>query len=411
MSMPSRFNYGWVVVGAGALMTCVGMGAMLSLAVFLQPISESMGWSRAGVSAAATLDFLCMGVSAFFWGALSDRFGARIVVLSGSALLGIGLVTASQAASLLEFQLLFGILIGVAAGAFYAPMMAVASAWIETNRSLAVSLVSAGMGVAPLTVAPFARALIEAYDWRIAMLVIEILAWALLIPAAFLVRPAPQGSAASASGGVDTPEVEWTAAKAFRTPQFITLALAHFGCCAAHSGPIFHMVSYAMICGIAPMTAVTVYSLAGLAGLGGRLALGVMADRIGAKPVLVGGLFVQALCVATYLAVGQLGEFYALSVVFGLAYGGVMPLYAVLVREFFGAKIMGTVFGAVSAFASLGMALGPWAGGWVFDTFHGYGWLFIGSFGIGLAAVAVALSFPSPHRPSKPSLELGRAAA
>ena len=86
--------------------------------------------------------------------------------------------------------------------------------------------------------------------------------------------------------------------------------------------------------------------------------------------VLVAGLLVQALCIATYLAVFQLGEFYALSVVFGLAYGGVMPLYAVLVREYFGAKIMGTVFGAVSAFASLGMALGPWAGGLVFDTFH-----------------------------------------
>ena len=99
--------------------------------------------------------------------------------------------------------------------------------------------------------------------------------------------------------------------------------------------------------------------------------------------MLVGGLFVQALSVATYLAVGQLGEFYALSVVFGLAYGGVMPLYAVLVREYFGARIMGTVFGAVSAFASLGMALGPLAGGWVFDTFHAYNWLYVGSFGSG----------------------------
>ena len=98
----------------------------------------------------------------------------------------------------------------------------------------------------------------------------------------------------------------------------------------------------------------------------------MLADRLGAKPVLVGGLLVQALAVATYLAVGQLGEFYALSVIFGLAYGGVMPLYAVLVREYFGARIMGRVFGAVSAFASIGMALGPWAGGWVFDTFHAY---------------------------------------
>jgi MFS family permease len=411
MSKPSGFSYGWVVVGAGAMMTCIAFGAMLSLAVFLQPISDAMGWSRSGVSAAATIDFLCMGFAAFFWGALSDRFGTRIVVLAGSLLLGAGLVAASQATSLWQFQLSFGVLIGIAAGSFYAPMVAVASAWIEQHRSLAVALVSAGMGVAPLTVAPSASWLITTYDWRIAMLVIGIASWVLLIPASLLVRPAPQAAAPSTTGGATAPEVQWTAAQAFRTPQFITLALAHFACCAAHSGPIFHMVSYAMICGIAPLTAVTVYSLAGFSGLGGRLLLGAMADRLGAKPVLVGGLFVQALSVATYLAVGQLGEFYALSVVFGLAYGGVMPLYAVLVREYFGARIMGTVFGAVSAFASLGMALGPLAGGWVFDTFHAYSWLYVGSFGIGMAAVAVALSFPSAKRPSEPSLDLKHAAA
>src|ERR1700758_4482163 len=191
MTKVSRIDYGWVVVGAGALMTCVGFGTMLSLAVFLQPISEAMGWSRAGISAAATLDFLGMGFAAFFWGALSDRFGTRIVVLAGSLLLGLGLVTASQAQSLWQFQLLFGGLIGIAAGSFYAPMVAVASAWIEQHRSLAVSLVSAGMGVAPLTIPPPAGWLIEAYDWRTAMLVIGIAAWALLIPASFLVRHAP----------------------------------------------------------------------------------------------------------------------------------------------------------------------------------------------------------------------------
>jgi MFS family permease len=408
MTKTSRFDYGWVVVGAGALMTCVGFGSMLSLAVFLQPISEAMGWSLAGVSAAATLDFLCMGLAAFFWGTLSDRFGTRIVVLCGSLLLGLGLVTASQAQSLWQFQLLFGGLIGIAAGSFYAPMIAVASAWIDKHRSLAVALVSAGMGVAPVTVAPSASWLITTYDWRTAMLVIGIAAWALLIPACFLVRPAPRGAASTAANSAEVPATQWTAAQAFRTPQFIALAGAHFACCAAHSGPIFHMVSYAMVCGIAPLTAVTVYSLAGFSGLGGRLLLGAMADRIGAKPVLVGGLLVQALCIATYLAVAQLGEFYALSVVFGLAYGGVMPLYAVLVREFFGARIMGTVFGAVSAFASLGMALGPWAGGYVFDTFHNYAWLHAGSFAIGLAAVAIALSFPSKHRQP---LDLGRVAA
>jgi MFS family permease len=410
MTPSSRTNYGWVVVAVGALMTCVGFGTMMSLAVFLQPISETMGWSHAGISGAATLDFLAMALAAFFWGAMSDRFGTRIVVLSGGILLAIGLIAASQAQSLWQFQLCFGIVIGIAAGSFYAPMMAIASAWIEKQRSLAVALVSAGMGVAPVTIAPTASWLITTYDWRTAMLVIGIGAGVLLIPASLLVRPAPQesGSAAAATGATETGQTEWTAAQALRTPQFVTLALAHFACCAAHSGPIFHMVSYAMVCGIAPLTAVTVYSLAGLSGLGGRLLLGTLADRIGAKPVLVGGLLVQALSIATYLAVARLGEFYALSVVFGIAYGGVMPLYAVLVREFFGARIMGTVFGAVSAFASLGMALGPWAGGYVYDTFHGYTWLHAGSFAIGLAAVAVALSFPSKRRQP---LDLGRAVA
>src|SRR5260370_29907943 len=115
MSKPTQFSYGWIVVGAGAMMTCVGFGAMLSLAVFLQPISTAMGWSRSGVSAAATIDFLCMGFAAFFWGTLSDRFGTRIVVLAGAVLLGIGLIGASQATRLWQFQFFFGVLIGIAA--------------------------------------------------------------------------------------------------------------------------------------------------------------------------------------------------------------------------------------------------------------------------------------------------------
>src|SRR5580698_9330883 len=107
-------HYGWVIVAVGALMTCVGMGAMFSLAVFLQPMSEATGWSRTGISSAMTLDFLTMGVAAFGWGALSDRFGARIVVLTGALLLGAGLVLASRATSLLAFQLSYGVLVGIA---------------------------------------------------------------------------------------------------------------------------------------------------------------------------------------------------------------------------------------------------------------------------------------------------------
>jgi MFS family permease len=400
-------SYRWVIVGAGALMSCVAIGAMFSLAVFLEPMTGATGWSRAGVSSAMTLNFIVMGVGGFGWGAASDRFGARIVVLSGAVLLGLALVLASRAGSLVEFQVTYGVLVGLAASAFFAPMIAATTAWFETNRSLAVSLVSAGMGVAPMTISPFARWLISTYDWRTAMLVVGLLAWALLLPAAMLVRRPPAAAAAAAAGaGSGSGLADRTgisAARALRSPQFLVLGLTFFACCAAHSGPIFHMVSYALFCGIGPMAAVSIYSVEGLAGLGGRLLLGVLADRFGAKLVLVAGLMVQAFAIVTYVFVSELAEFYALAVIFGTAYGGVMPLYAVLAREYFGQHIMGTVFGAATMLSALGMAFGPLAGGWVFDAFAAYDWLFIGSFAVGLGAVAVALAFPPVRERLQPA--------
>ncbi len=395
-------RYGWVVVAAGALISCVAMGAAFSLAIFLQPIVVDTGWSRTGVSTAATLLFIAMGFSAFGWGWLSDRWGVRPVIIAGVVLLGLGLVATSRAGDLVQFQLLFGILIGTAGGAFYAPLMTIATAWFERHRSLAVALISAGTGMAPLIVAPVVRWLITAYDWRTAMLALGVGATAVVVPAALLIRKPPPAipppGMPTRRGGAVPAQPSMTAAQAFRTPAFAAIALTHFCCCAAHSGPIFHMVTYAIGCGIDPMTAVSVFGVAGLSGLGGRLVFGVSSDRFGVKPVLVTGLLIQAIAAGTYIFVSRLGEFYALAVVFALAYGGVMPLYATLVRDYFGLRIMGTVFGAVSAVANFGMALGPLAGGWAFDTFGGYGWLYIGSFGIGLGAVAVALTFkPAPR--------------
>lgn len=387
-------SYRWVIVGAGALMTCVALGAMFSLAIFQEPIAEETGWSHAGIATAMTLNFIVMGIGGFVWGAASDRFGPRAVVMTGSALLGLALVVASRAETLLAFQLSYGILVGVAASTFFAPMMAATMGWFKENRGLAVSLVSAGMGVAPMTISPFARWLITASDWRTAMLIIGIGAWVLLIPAALLVRrPAEEADEAEANAFTEDGSRP-SLMSVFRSPQFLVLGFTFFACCAAHSGPIFHMVNYASICGIAPMAAVSIYSVEGLAGLGGRILYGTLADRLGVKPVLVAGLAVQAAALATYLLVSELSQFYALAIIFGSAYGGVMPLYAVLAREYFGPKIVGTVLGAATMLSSIGMAFGPLIGGWIFDTYANYSWLFIGSALVGLGAAAIALAFP-----------------
>ncbi|AGB44780.1 MFS transporter [Mesorhizobium sp. CO1-1-7] len=387
-------SYRWVIVAAGALMSCVAIGTMFSLAIFLEPMALDTNWSRAGISSAMTLNFLVMGLGGFAWGALSDRFGARIVVTIGAVLLGLALVLASRAGSLLTFQITYGVLVGLAASAFFAPMIALTSGWFDTNRGLAVSLVSAGMGVAPMTISPLARWLISAYEWRSAMFDIGILAWVLLLPAVLLVRQPPKPVASGAAASRAAEGAGLTVGQALRSPQFIVLGLTFFACCAAHSGPIFHMVSYAMLCGVAPMAAVSIYSVEGLAGLGGRLLYGVLADRLGVKPVLIAGLAIQAIVIAAYLSISQLDQFYMLAVIFGATYGGVMPLYAVLAREYFGQRILGTVFGAATMLSSLGMALGPLAGGMIFDAYASYHWLFIGSALIGLGAAGIAIAFP-----------------
>jgi len=375
-------------------MGCVAIGAMFSLAVFLGPIAAATGWSRAAVSGAMTLDFLVMGVAGFAWGAASDRVGPRIVVLAGAIILGAGLWLASRATSALMFQLGFGVLVGVAAGAFFAPVIATVTGWFDTQRALAVSLVSAGMGMAPLTMSPLAAWLVSHYDWRTAMAGIGSLAWVLLIPAALLVRGAPRPDPSTAAAATEMAKPAPRLAAAFLSAQFIVLGMTFFFCCAAHSGPLFHFVSYAITCGVPMMTAVSVYSVEGLAGLGGRLLFGVAADRLGVKPVLIGGLAVQSIAILTYMFANRASEFYLLGIVFGTAYSGVMPLYAVLAREYFDQRIMGTVFGAAIMLSSLGMALGPVVGGWIFDTYHDYRWLYLSSTAVALAAVAVACAFP-----------------
>ena len=183
--------YRWVIVAAGGLMGCVAIGSMFSLPVFLAPIAQATGWSRTGLSTAMTINFLPLAVAGFGWGILVDRFGPRPVVLSGAVLLGLGIALASRSRSLLEFQLVYGVLVGAGAGAIFAPLMATVTGWFDTQRSLAVSLVSAGMGIAPMTVAPLAARLVSIYDWRTSQLLIAILAWAVLLPAALLVRRPP----------------------------------------------------------------------------------------------------------------------------------------------------------------------------------------------------------------------------
>jgi MFS family permease len=396
--------YRWVIVAAGGLLGCVAIGSMFSLPVLLRPIARDTGWSMTGVSSAMTIGFLAMAFGSMAWGSLSDRLGPRAVVLAGASLLAASLALAAQATSLLPFQLVFGLLVGGSAAAIFAPMMACVTGWFDTHRSLAVSLVSAGMGMAPMTMSPLVAWLVSTTDWRTALEIVAVIAALLMIPAALLVRRPPALARVNAVAEVE-PQSSMSVGEALRSPQFIVLVTTNFFCCAAHSGPIFHTVSYAVSCGIPMMAAVSIYSVEGLAGMGGRVAFGLLGDRFGAKRVLVSGLLLQAFGALAYAFVRDLSAFYAVAAAFGFIYAGVMPRYAVLARENFPLRMMGTVIGGTAMAGSLGMATGPLAGGLIYDAFASYGWLYIGSWAIGLGAFLIAWTF-RPLSRAQPVLAL-----
>jgi MFS family permease len=390
-------RYRWVIVAAGGLLGCVAIGGMFSLPVFLQPIARDTGWSVTGISSAMTIGFLAMAFSSMIWGTLSDRFGPLPVVLTGSVVLAVSLGLASLATSLVVFQFVFGLLVGCAIAAIFAPMMACVTGWFDTHRSLAVSLVSAGMGMAPMTMSPLAAWLVSNHDWRTSMQIVALVVAAIMIPVSLLVRRAPALKGGTSTPSNDPSQSDMTLAQALRSPQFIILLLTNFFCCATHSGPIIHTVSYAISCGIPMIAAVTIYSIEGLAGMGGRIAFGLLGDRFGAKRVLVFGLLAQSFGALGYVFVRELAAFYAVAALFGFIYAGTMPLYAVLVRENFPLRMMGTVIGGTAMAGSLGMATGPLAGGLIYDTFASYAWLYIGSWLMGLGAFLIILTFrPMP---------------
>ena len=420
--------YGWTVLAAAFVIISMSIGMLFTLAVFLKPMEEAMGWSRSSISSVGLLNWVVMGLGGVLAGFISDRIGTRAVVLVGSGLLGLGLVLSSQVSALWQLYVTFGILVAGGVSAFYVPLTVLAIKWFGDRRGMAASVVSAGNGAGILLLSPLTRWLVNELDWRMAFLILGDLAWLVVIPMALLLRDAPPAlegrvigqrallSAAGASkwpplsprggrpvgpplsphgGQVRTPGA-MSPGVIFRSWPFWAIALTHFACCAAHSGPIFHLVTHAIDQGVAKMSAASLLGLSGLSSIFGRVGTGIVADRVGAKPTLIAALTLQALTVFAFLFVRDLGPLSALTFVFGIAYGASMPLYALVTREYFGEEALGTAFGAVFFISCIGMGLGSYGGGFLYDALGSYTWLFLASGAIGAMAVVMAIALRPP---------------
>ena len=319
----SGSHYRWVIVAAGGLLGCIAIGAMFSLPVFLRPISRATGWSITGISSAMTFGFLAMALGSILWGHLSDRFGPRPVVLMGSAALAAALMLASRATSLIEFQLIFGLAVGGATAAIFAPMMACVTGWFDTHRSLAVSLVSAGMGMAPIPFFLFCFFLFPItiggffadFFFFYFFFYVSVRCWCV---AAGLECDNPS------SGPPRTTPRNHSGAGVYFSPIFFFFVDQFFFFCHAF---MFYFPYVDLLFNLRDSSDCGGFDLylGGLVFLGGFFLFLFLCDFFGAKRVFFFFFLLQAFFFFVYYFVRDLSAFYAAAALFGFIYAGVMP--------------------------------------------------------------------------------------
>jgi MFS family permease len=395
--------YGWVIVATACIIVGIGMGLMFSVGVFMEPLETTFGWGRGQIAQGILYSWVMFGAFSLMFGALSDRFGLQRLVLIGGLMFGAGMLALSRMQTLWQLYVFHGLLVGGGIGAFLVPLTSTVMRWFIRHRGLVVALVNSGAGLGSMVFARLTRSLLMVMDWRTTLLVYGLLVWAVILPLAWLVRHDPHDIGLEPYGGVEPAarpaagviSVGYTFEQVVATPAFWLIAIVHTLCCAAHSGPLFHMVSNIIDHGVDKLAAATVFALAGLASIPGRIGTGILAERFGSKTILVFWLSAQATAIGLYLAVESLMSFTLLAIFFGISYGSVMPLYALVTREFFGARALGSSYGAIFFLSCIGMGMGAWVGGRFFDSFGTYQLMYLLSFAAsGIGAVLVAMLRP-----------------
>lgn len=297
MAQRGGLFYGWIVVGASIICAAITMGLMFSLGVFMEPLELTFNWGRGEIARASLFGWIAFGLASFGFGALSDRLGTRYVVMIGGVMFGFGMLALSRMQSLWHLYLIYGLLIGGGNGAFLVPLTSNVTRWFNHRRAIVVALTNGGIGLGSTLIAPLTRYLVTLYGWRMACVVFAILAWAVILPMSQFILNRPQdiglqpyGDDAEPASNTDlnkSHDVNFAFGQILRSPAFWVISFVHFLCCAAHSGPIFHMVSRVIDAGVPKLAAATVFSWASLASIVGRVGTGVLAERWGSKNVMV----------------------------------------------------------------------------------------------------------------------------
>ena len=385
-------RYAWTrLVVTLALMT-IGSGAMYVVAVVLPAVQAEFGVARADASLPYTLMMVGFGLGGIAMGRLADRFGVMWVMLIGAFGLGSGFVAAGLSGSLMGFALAHGVLLGALGSATtFAPLVADTSLWFVRGRGIAVAICASGNYLGGAIWPPIVQHFVETDGWRHTYIGLGIFSAVTMAGLALLMRPRPP-IAGPAAAARSTGVMPSTRPFGLSMGQAQTLlCIAGVACCVAMAMPQVHIVAYCSDLGFGAARGAEMLSLMLACGIVSRLVSGLICDRIGGLRTLLLGSVLQGLALLLFLPFNGLVSLYVISALFGLFQGGIVPSYAIIVREHFPAAEAGARVGTVIMATLFGMALGGWMSGKVFDLTGSYHAAFLNGIGWNLLNLTIAL--------------------
>jgi len=393
-----------------ALMT-IGSSAMYVVAVVLPSVQAEFGVARADASLPYTLLMIGFGIGGVLMGRLADRFGVMVPIIVGSLGLGAGFIGAGMSGSIMAFALAHGVLLGLlGSSATFAPLVADTSLWFVRRRGVAVAICASGNYVAGAIWPPIVQHFVETVGWRQCYIGLGVLCAVSMPLLALALRPRPPAAIATVARGVPT-------AQASRRPFGLAigqaqglLCVAGVACCVAMAMPQVHIVAYCTDLGYGSARGAQMLSLMLACGIVSRLASGLICDRIGGLRTLLLGSVLQGLALLLFLPFDGLVSLYVVSALFGLFQGGIVPSYAIIVREHFPPAEAGARVGTVIMCTLFGMALGGWMSGKVFDLTGSYHAAFLNGIGWNLLNLSIALFLLRATRRTRAPAALSQAA-
>ncbi|MDA1097435.1 MAG: MFS transporter [Proteobacteria bacterium] len=391
--MPQRgpsieISYGWVILFASLLIHSIGLGAPNILFVTLKPIANDLASARAVPSLAYALLMIGTGIGGIGMGWWLDKRGVMEPVLFGAVMIGLGSFVASQAEGKWGLYLANGVLMGLLGkAAMIAPLVANATRWFDHRRGLAVAIIASGQGVAGIVWPPLVRYINDVADWRTVYQYYGVFVLVTMIPLALLLRPKPPAQPAGTAQGGNGGEN----AVLGLPSKVVQMALwaAVIGCCTAMAMPTVHLFSHATDLGLPAARAAELLSVLFAAAVFSRIGFGMLADRAGAMRTLLIGSGCQAIMLLVFAQVESFAGLYIAALLYGLGFAGIMPCYALIIRLLFPANQAGWRIASQYLFAGLGMALGGWMGGAIYDLTGSYAPAFLTGLAFNIMNLAV----------------------